>query len=563
MNTYLTENEFKIIAGTISDKTGITFKNSGDKLWKVDIRSKVISYPRKQWMNESDIGYLIHEAAHLRFGFMDDKFYDDLKKVLKATGKKYKQVYKLFEVIEDIRVDGLVKNIYQGASHFYEISDMEQFDLFIDSLESISKEELEEINEKAKTEQHAIYVLLYAGLGKYYGEYYAEYIGKNTLRVGNNTIKHIDEISEADTPDKVLEVLKKTLPLYLELCDDEDGKEEEKKEEDIKNILDKLLSIMAGAIKRAIEGKQENKENEKKGESISGIAQKGETTTAEDIKRGIDLDKQDFKNIFGYNSENHFTIEDLNYQVDKNLPKVRKAVSILKDMNTERYEGNYQSGKLENRKLFKLTVGKTNIFSRKIADMESDKDMAIGILVDESGSMDAKRYNENESEEDYEMTDSRCKNACIASTLLIKALELSHKPCLLAGFNENFNIRKPWNKKMSYVDMLEIVEEPLNGPGNGDTLLVMGLRKFEKLMSKRSERNKIIIILTDGQTHDSYFLPDQIKRTEKIAKIYVIGINTDYVKNYFKNWKVVNDVSELGDVVIDIFKKNAGKRIRK
>jgi len=60
-----------------------------------------------------------------------------------------------------------------------------------------------------------------------------------------------------------------------------------------------------------------------------------------------------------------FLEKELLENVNLNLAGVRKAISILKDKEIKRYEGNYESGKLQNRKLYKLKTGTTKIFTRK------------------------------------------------------------------------------------------------------------------------------------------------------------------------------------------------------
>ena len=58
-------------------------------------------------------------------------------------------------------------------------------------------------------------------------------------------------------------------------------------------------------------------------------------------------------------------------------------------------------------------------------------------------------------------------------------------------------------------------------------------------------------------------LVDQVKDAEKSGiKAYGIGINSRYVENSFKRYKVIEDVSQLANELTKIFNENAGKRIR-
>lgn len=264
--------------------------------------------------------------------------------------------------------------------------------------------------------------------------------------------------------------------------------------------------------------------------------------------------------IFVPPKKSTLSLDDLQEMLRLHLAKVRKAVSILKDISNERYEGNYESGRLENRKLFKLLTGKTRIFSRKIADGESDKDMVIAVLVDESGSM--------RGQGDSRTSEGRpkCEEACISATVLAKALEMSNKPFGVFGFNMYDYVHKDFKERLKLDKMIDIVRNS-EGSGAGYNNDGWAIHHTTQLLLKQPQKKKILIVLSDGEPAPfgdkyGYDLKSEAKKAEQHVKVYSIGINSTAVREYYKRAVIVSDVSKLGEEMMKIFRENVGKRTR-
>jgi cobaltochelatase CobT len=85
------------------------------------------------------------------------------------------------------------------------------------------------------------------------------------------------------------------------------------------------------------------------------------------------------------------------------------------------------------------------------------------------------------------------------------------------------------------------------------------LRFAAQRLMRREEKRKILFWLNDGypcpnvhqvrQQHHSY-LKGVAKEVEKLVEVFAIGMQSDGVGEYFKNWVEVNELSDLSKVVV-------------
>ena len=519
------KSEFNLIASMIANKTGVRCEAKNSPLWRANTKDFVIEYPDKFYYTEGDLGLLIHESAHLRFSklFNKEEFLK-LNKDWYDGEKKIEQIFNLVNSLEDTRVETKIQEIYRGADYYIAQAREEQREQFPYISADYYKERLWDV--------YCHYVA-WRAYSVEWAEEYLSAIGfsknKKLRKVISATEEYLDAFKDMDSTKEVVENMSKDiLKHYLTLCDDKDVSDE---------FLKKLLEMFRRLFKQMEKSIDESKEKAESGILIPE-------------GRGILPPEIDPKKFFKKQKGYHLTEEKLREEVKKNLASTRKAISILKDLDTVRHEGNYESGKLQNRKLFKLRAGVTKIFTRKVADVKDDKNMVFIILVDESGSM----------------CGNRAVNAAIATAILAETLRRANKSFAVFGFNDKLYLHKNFNKKLKLETMLEVEKNAFMG-GSSWNSDGWAINQVTEKLSKRPEKNKILVVISDGEPaptpeHRSFDLAKEAKEAEKVAKVYAIGIQTDAVKAYYSRSIVIQDPSELGPELIKIFKENVGKRVR-
>lgn len=580
--------ELSIVANVLADKVSVSIQE-GD-CWSCDTEKMIIYYPRHSWLDISDFGLIVHEAAHLRFSNVSKQLFGE---AISKLGKEKEPLFGLHNVFEDCRVNKRIKELYKGAyiylDEFYYQGYVESFDQYNNSATRKwyywGQSEYEKFLMKNRWTSFCIYWVYYFEVSEEHADSLLTFFKPDVI----DAIQKSKEFISTNFPnvyseEDVVNFLKDILKYYLPLVDDEEkedkkedkkGKGKDKKDEEdgggmSLSDLEKMLSDLADKIKDELKKSDADTGSKKKSKDGSDDKSKIEKINksnplgieVKEVKTTLgsrELDEDALDGIFAINREKcYLTPDELATEVSSHLAQVKKSVSALKDSETNRYEGGYDSGKIENRKLWKLmSTRKTKIFSRKIVQSNDNKDMAVAILVDVSGSM---------------RDDRKCHHACVSATLLAKALEMSGKPVAVYSFNEFYKTHKRWNKKIDYKEMVNLENIVHEGTGTGDNNDGYAVWKTAKELSKRTEKNKIMIVLSDGcpvnshydspegRPYHSYDLRTEAKNAEKIAKVYSVGIIDDNVKRYYQRYVIVNDTKELAPVMLKFFKENAGKR---
>jgi len=547
--------EAAIIANVVAKGTGITVK-PGDQ-WCINMKTKVIEYPKDTWLMESDLGFIVHEAAHARFSWNDEKFFQDLKKVFEATNKDFNQLYDLFAVLEDIRVNSLISEIYPGGKKMIEAYIKNQADDFVTRLESTSKwgnAWFATLDTMHKIKMHNMSLLMLTALPpKYVWEIARSHFPENVIRVLDCSELFYQGIKTAKTQIQVMNVIKKILPRYIQLCDDVDPKKKigeylfsQLLEKLMTKIIPKLIQSAMARTKKGIKKVHISKDENCAGSQLDDVKIK-----AEDGKDNGN--KEDNGLLGGKNfgmiepEKKDYDITCINNKTDMIFPQIRKAMSILKDKEFVRYEGSYQSGRLQNRKLFKIFTGKTNIFTKKIAEADT-KNLTFYILIDRSGSM------KGSSEE----------NALAGTMAICKALNANKKRFGIFGFASKFWQHKRLDQKFNDKILDDIVHNEDVENYHGSTCLGMAISKLNEVIDKSIDPNRnIVILMTDGcASMDGYDIKLEAEKLKRFAKVFPIGIQTDSILKHFPESKIVNEISDIGPILIDAFKQSVGKRIR-
>ena len=235
---------------------------------------------------------------------------------------------------------------------------------------------------------------------------------------------------------------------------------------------------------------------------------------------------------------------------------ITRIKNILKDNKTKRLIGNKAYGRLDHKKLFKIsTTGK--IFKRKTE--KSEKDYSLCLLIDQSGSMG------------HGIGSRLCMAASCAYMLTREFQDVVDID--VCGFSDDRfrgdeHYKKFKQKKMTEKEldkMRETIYE-IGGGGNHDFI---GVRKAHERLSRQKSQEKYIIVLSDGEPScgcdlchteleelrkkypsivNNYgnALLHEIKEAEHDG-IYVIGIGikSQSVKRYYKTFGLVDELDML------------------
>lgn len=241
-------------------------------------------------------------------------------------------------------------------------------------------------------------------------------------------------------------------------------------------------------------------------------------------------------------------------------PFKKKLASIMKDNLYNRQGGSYRTGKLDTKKLYKVATGCDKVFSRKV--QRSHKDYKVTILVDESGSMTSDRKN---------------YYAALGATLLSEVLQGAHIDFEIIGFNGEIRVYKKFGQNFSW-DVRHQIENIIpnshgSGCGSNDDGYAVNYAtsRMRKSSSRTSER--MLFVLSDGYPAESgrslppeekartgrsttreFDLRGEIEQAEHDTYVFGIGINARHVQDYYDNCSIVDDVSELPEVLLSQLK---------
>ncbi len=258
--------------------------------------------------------------------------------------------------------------------------------------------------------------------------------------------------------------------------------------------------------------------------------------------------------------------EELKNKMDTDAWSRNKLKSILKDNSSKREIGNKEYGLLDLKKLHKIvTTGK--VFKRKA--LITDKKYSVSLLVDCSGSM---RHSD--------------KNIHAAMATVKFILEYGEYVDIDAiGFNREIitlkSFGEPVSKRMlqeifflitspascydlvnSFLDTSSRIGE-LSAAGNHDHMALMYGEK--KLLGRNGQ--KFMVVFSDGAPscdeegncricRGSTTKENLIKETKRIEstdiKLFSIGVKSESVSRFYKNFKIISDVSALSRTLIDL-----------
>lgn len=172
---------------------------------------------------------------------------------------------------------------------------------------------------------------------------------------------------------------------------------------------------------------------------------------------------------------------------------VNKLTFIRREELTVRYTDNQKRGKLDSKKLYKSRFGSKRLFKQKLEKVDTVQSFAFSVLMDISGSMQGNRI-------------VHCTRALVIFTEVFKKLDIPFELIVFESSAEHI-------KKFDEVVNKEM-EQKIGGVtrmASGGTNLHRGLEALK--IEKRAERNKVVIVLSDGGVgnienyNEQYFRP--------------------------------------------------------
>jgi len=209
---------------------------------------------------------------------------------------------------------------------------------------------------------------------------------------------HISTIKSISTTDKLSEFLEYHVwERYLKLIEDLEDKDKEESEKEEKKEEDKEKEAepkKEEEKKKEVEDLAKDVEKKEVGmeeifDKLNELGEKKEEPK-EEIPVEVDKEKEGAPESTDEILQRYLTYESALLKINTKISVLsRKLGRILKDNEAERYSGNYRSGKLNHKSLYKWKTGASRIFSRKVE--RNKKDYVVSIVVDISGSMQGER----------------------------------------------------------------------------------------------------------------------------------------------------------------------------
>lgn len=230
-----------------------------------------------------------------------------------------------------------------------------------------------------------------------------------------------------------------------------------------------------------------------------------------------------------------------------------KVKRLLMIMSKDRNDYGKKHGRLHTKNLYRVTIPQAGEFGKKVFKQKRTSDIldtAVLVLIDMSGSMGG----------------DKVVNACHSGILLNEAITKLQVPTEIIGFTDTWKgpLHTIFKKFSDNIVAEKLRARMIHGTNSmdanadGDSVLWAYNR-----LKNRKEKKKVMIVLSDGQpaSHRGYgsveFLKQVVNSIQKegIVNIYGIGIQSDAVKDYYKQHCVIKNSSELEDKLLEVVKQ--------
>ena len=212
--------------------------------------------------------------------------------------------------------------------------------------------------------------------------------------------------------------------------------------------------------------------------------------------------------------------------------------------------------KLAVNRLVRMATGDPKIFQKKVENAAPNS--AVAIVLDTSGSMGLNSQLQFGGTTRALVANKTAfaLNACLFSLAGVKCctLEFSNKD-RNDGSKCDVNVvcefgTKPNSERFNI--------NPFDGTPTDQAIWAA-----RGLLLQRPEPRKIILLVTDGEPNDADATDGATTRTERDGiEIAALGIMCDRVKDYWKNNRVINDISDLPQAMFGVMEELLTKRGR-
>ena len=261
---------------------------------------------------------------------------------------------------------------------------------------------------------------------------------------------------------------------------------------------------------------------------------------------------------------------------------VKKLERLFSSLNTNSWKFDQEEGYIDSSRLANLVANPQNLEIFKSKNENIEKNTIVSLLLDNSGSMRGKPI----------------ITSAITTEIITKVLERCKVNVEILGFTtkewKGGRAKKKWESTGKIEtpgrlnDLLHIIYKDAdvtwnNCKNNLGLILKDGLLKENidgeavkwayKRLINRKEKKKILIVISDGAPVDDSTLsnnpPDILDnhlkeivnniQNNKSIKLVAIGIGHD-VSKYYKNAFIIDNVENLGDIIIDNLMKFLGTK---
>lgn len=498
------------VATGLSAKFGVSIKKG--QCWQANVHTKEIEYTEDILHLDRDnaIALLLHETGHLLHTLAPDNS--------TTTYMNYPSTSQyVINLLEDIRIDKKMSKAFDNSEYY------------LSKLNTQGKEMVKEHLLKLPNVDN-----LEWSLGRI-PEDTDETKGENATRRAEYT-KQIKEVklSKALINAYLKLVGEPTEPNAIsdkiaEVCK---GVEDYKSTKQVQAVWEKkVFPLVKDLLPTMQEDQDKAKQQAGEGEGES-IKSKIKATTKQPLSAGSR--EKETMHAYSY-------VEMYNQLKNELLGAKAKYKRIIKDNAFDRQAGSFSSGKLKKRGLYKIGLGATKVFTRKVE--KQNKDFVVSLLIDKSGSMSGERT----------------RNATKGLVYMSEVLTACDIPFEISYFADQFKTIKGYNRAL---DRVEVGYRATKASIGGGTKLSPPVNYMVNSLSEHKSRNKIGIVLTDGDIDkdEGVHIQKGIQKLEKLGNstVYGVGIECDIKRSgvFGKNTFNIKNSSEILEVFTKIIKKH-------
>jgi hypothetical protein len=523
--------------------------------WAIDLKNKELVYSPLSLMygTKADvIASLLHEIGHLRYTTPPE----EIKKGPILSHSKYSQeAFMVLNLFEDFRVDARMYNSYAGAPDVYEstksivksiaekyidranqvreyekntaqrrlqnlLREVENPEMHredadkIGSQIGIDAEKVEfviDVSPEARVAQAQTTLTKIASTGNL-SDYMAAMIlsaynipiekdmfPNDTMVYLSQTVEFIERSKLLSSTQEVEDMLEKeVLPLIKPLLEQKEkgseGLQDALGEESARNVSSEINSRLysTGAGYDSLD--KPVGDSSRNGDIESRLSQKAGKSNG-----GGDIPKQWLKGDY----------DSLRQSVDGPIKELYRLIKDIKaNDNVTRWEENLRTGKISTKNVYRYPSGRFDFFRKKKPTIDRVKSFAFSVVVDESGSMhDGNRL--------------KSISAARGTIILNEVLSKMNIPLEIIGFGGSPKMLKSFEQSIKSEDVRRYIGEIAIAPlGNTNLLSALGVSKLDD----RPEMNKVMVILTDGDTSGREECRRKILNNAKLG-IKTIGID--------------------------------------